>query len=307
MKFELNSLPILSKESIAEDIIRVDKILNKNKLTKKDYLQHGKVGSGNTINKYFGSWHKALSFAGLVHKSNNRIPTQKLREQSGKFLSDEEVINELKNVATKLNINSLTVEQLNANSQIISNSTVSSRFGWKKGLELAGLNIVPHGRKYNDKECFENLLNVWTQLGKQPKGHDMNNSDISSVGLKAYTRRWGTWIKALTAFIEEANKENDTPKNQPLQNKTNTIKHRVKSKKINEEDRRDIRLGLRFKILNRDKFKCVLCGNSPATDLKCKLHVDHITPFSKGGKTIKDNLRSLCDDCNLGRGNRYNK
>ena len=28
MKFELNNLPILSKESIAEDIIRVDKILN---------------------------------------------------------------------------------------------------------------------------------------------------------------------------------------------------------------------------------------------------------------------------------------
>lgn len=306
MRFELNSLPILSKESIAEDIIRVDKILNKSKLTKKDYLKHGKVGSGNTINKYFGSWHKALSFAGLSHKSNNRIPTQKLREQSGKILSDEEVVNELKNVATKLNVNSLTVEQLNANSQIISHSTVSTRFGWKKGLELAGLEIVPHGRKHNDKECFENLLNVWTHLGKQPRGHDMNNSDISSVGLKAYTRRWGTWIKALTAFIEKANKDNDASKNQSLQ-KRNKKKLGVKPRKINEEDRRDIRLGLRFKILNRDKFKCVLCGNSPATDPKCKLHVDHKIPFSKGGKTIEDNLRSLYDDCNLGRGNRYNK
>lgn len=305
MKFELNNLSNLSKEAIAKDIIVVDKILNKEKLTKKDYLQNGKVGSGNTINKYFGSWHNALVFAGLEHKSNYRIPTEKSIQQNGKYLSNNEIINELKKIAGELKTDTLTVEQLNTNSKIISNSTVSNRFGWKQGLKLAGLKIVPHGKKYNEAECFVNLLEVWTKLGKQPRGQDMNDSNISKVGLKAYTLRWGTWKKALTAFVLETNKDSFTAENLSSEPYIESYVPKNEPKKVKEEDKRDIKLSLRFKILASNNFKCVLCGNSPATDPTCKLHVDHIIPFSKGGKTTIENLRTLCKNCNLGRGNRF--
>jgi 5-methylcytosine-specific restriction endonuclease McrA len=30
--------------------------------------------------------------------------------------------------------------------------------------------------------------------------------------------------------------------------------------------------------------------------------VDHIVAFSRGGKTREDNLRTLCADCNKGKG-----
>jgi 5-methylcytosine-specific restriction endonuclease McrA len=70
------------------------------------------------------------------------------------------------------------------------------------------------------------------------------------------------------------------------------------------EARRSATLALRFRILARDRFRCMLCGNSPATDPQCKLHVDHIVPFSKGGRTTPANLRALCAGCNIGRGNR---
>jgi len=53
---------------------------------------------------------------------------------------------------------------------------------------------------------------------------------------------------------------------------------------------------LRYKILMRDKCKCKICGSSK------QLEVDHIIPVSKGGKTIKNNLRTLCRECNLGKG-----
>ena len=32
-----------------------------------------------------------------------------------------------------------------------------------------------------------------------------------------------------------------------------------------------------------------------------KLHVDHIFPIAKGGRTDPSNLRTLCDQCNLGK------
>ena len=82
----------------------------------------------------------------------------------------------------------------------------------------------------------------------------------------------------------------------------------AKIQQVNEieyskEMSRDIPLGLRLKILSRDNFRCVLCGKSPATDFGTKLHIDHVLPFSKGGKSILDNLQTLCKECNLGKSN----
>lgn len=57
---------------------------------------------------------------------------------------------------------------------------------------------------------------------------------------------------------------------------------------------------LRYDILKRDGFRCQICGATQNDGVK--LHVDHIIPVSKGGKTEKSNLRTLCDMCNLGKG-----
>ena len=73
------------------------------------------------------------------------------------------------------------------------------------------------------------------------------------------------------------------------------------------EERRDIPLGLRYKVLSRDRFKSVKCGNSPSTDINCKLHIDHIIPYVKGGLTIFENLQTLCSNCNLEKGDRFNE
>ena len=36
-----------------------------------------------------------------------------------------------------------------------------------------------------------------------------------------------------------------------------------------------------------------------------KLHVDHIKPVSRGGKSVLNNLQTICEDCNCGKGNKY--
>ncbi len=56
---------------------------------------------------------------------------------------------------------------------------------------------------------------------------------------------------------------------------------------------------LRYDVLRRDGFKCQICGATAQEG--AKLHVDHIVPVSKGGKTELSNLRTLCDRCNMGK------
>jgi len=58
---------------------------------------------------------------------------------------------------------------------------------------------------------------------------------------------------------------------------------------------------LRLEVLRRDLFRCSLCGDSPALTPGCVLEVDHIRPWSRGGRSAPENLRTLCRACNRGK------
>lgn len=58
----------------------------------------------------------------------------------------------------------------------------------------------------------------------------------------------------------------------------------------------------RFNVLTRDNYTCVYCGRKPP---EVSLHVDHLTPKSRGGSDDECNLVTACSDCNLGKGNRH--
>lgn len=62
---------------------------------------------------------------------------------------------------------------------------------------------------------------------------------------------------------------------------------------------RTLSKSLRFQVLHRDGFKCWYCG-SKAPDVK--LHVDHIVPWSVSRSNTLENLRTACEECNLGKG-----
>ena len=53
---------------------------------------------------------------------------------------------------------------------------------------------------------------------------------------------------------------------------------------------------LREQIAKRDNYTCQMCGKYMPDGVG--LHIDHITPIAKGGKSIPSNLQVLCSKCN---------
>lgn len=64
-------------------------------------------------------------------------------------------------------------------------------------------------------------------------------------------------------------------------------------------ERAKITKSIRYDVMKRDGFKCVLCGRG--ADDGVKLHIDHFIPIAGGGTSEYANLRTLCEDCNLGK------
>ncbi len=181
-----------------------------------------------------------------------------------------------------------------------SSQALHRRFGgWNNALKACGIESTKEAR-FTDDQLFQNLEDVWMQLGRQPSMNEMVKP-ISKMGVDTY-RRFGTWREALEKFVEVANRESseadEVEKNEPINDGTATSKS-----EINHKTKRDINWRMRWKVLNRDNFRCVSCGLSPAIAPGTILHVDHIKPWSKGGETVLENLQTLCGTCNLGKGN----
>lgn len=291
MRFELDYLESYDDEALLEELRRVAMLVAEPKVTRSQFVALSKVHS-STIEKRFGGWRAALEAAGL----SNRI------DESGLAYDRDELLRLLRQTAEELGTSSPTAKNFEKQTGVTS-APFRRVFGsWKSALEAAGLNQSPLGKRYSDEECFENMLAVWTHYGRVPKHAEMNVAP-SIVGSKAYTRRWGTWRRALSAFVQRVNRPekllasddvDDNLEKNCLPNLRNSHDVRTTS--------RDISLSLRYSILKRDSFRCVTCGTSPAITFGVELHIDHIVPWARGGQTIASNLRTLCKSCNLGKG-----
>lgn len=73
------------------------------------------------------------------------------------------------------------------------------------------------------------------------------------------------------------------------------LKKSIKSSEL----RKGINLKLRYEVMQRDHFRCILCGQNVADG--SVLVIDHIIPVVKGGNNNPANLRTLCRACNHGK------
>jgi len=147
-------------------------------------------------------------------------------------------------------------------------------------------------------------------------GHDQNGKPIPGrTWVKEYTK--GHETEALV--IDSKNPNVVIQLKQPLSYARDVIEsHKAaqtalatapepgkpRSEKPSEEwmyqERIKLSTGLRNIILRRDGFKCKLCGRGAEDGVK--LHVDHIVAIANWGRTVETNLRTLCAQCNIGKG-----
>ncbi len=208
---------------------------------------------------------------------------------------DDELLSDLKRVFFLCNTDTLTMMQYSTEGKYDC-STILRRFGtWNSALQKLGIHLTQ--QFWTEEDLFKNLETVWSKKGSQPRRRDMDNKNISNISSGAYLRKFGRWSNALKAFVEFINSEDS------LEQESTSNSNMEREESNIHSTKRDINLRLRFKVLQRDNFKCCICGRSPATTPGLKLQVDHIKPWSNGGESVIDNLQTLCSDCNLGKSN----
>lgn len=215
---------------------------------------------------------------------------------------DDELISDIQRVAKSIVRNTVTI----ADYEEFGNfhpSTLQRRFGsWFKVLAKAGLEKSRSDINIPEEELFRNIEEVWIKLGRQPKYAEMKKP-FSKYSAGTYDKRFGSWGKGLEKFVEYVNQDKED-QNKPFDEQKT---EKEKENKVKHKTKREISDRLRFKILMRDGFTCKSCGKSPMKQMDVELHIDHILPWSKGGETIPENLETKCKQCNLGKGNAFNK
>jgi Homing endonuclease associated repeat len=162
-------------------------------------------------------------------------------------------------VAKELASPTLTVTQYEERGEF-SWRTVISKFGtWTDGLKAAGLNVQNRRHIPND-ELFENLVQVWITLGRQPRNSEMPDKSIGATfSTRTYIKRFGSWNEALQAFSEyiQSGQDGFEP-NVPFDTGAKS------SKVVPRRTPREINWRLRAKVLIKHSCICQMCGGSPA-------------------------------------------
>ena len=216
--------------------------------------------------------------------------------------SDEELLDDLRTAAYKLGRNNITSRDYDEIGKYTS-GTIHRRFGtWNKALQRAGLEVtLVQNQNISDKDLFENMEKIWIRLGQQPTYRDIQPA-ISLYSTHQYLSKFGTWRKALEAFVEFINTSDD--QNQEIEKSESEediaevreekeIFFKHKTKRIPSER-------LKVQVLIRDGNKCRLCGVTVTGE---NIHFDHVLAWSKGGETVLENMQVLCELHNLAKGN----
>jgi hypothetical protein len=247
-------------------------------------------------------------------QSSNRSP----RGYSGSPLTVDNLISDLKIIRCKhpdVPISYLLYKSSGGN---YSRDTFRTHFGsWANALKAAG-GVSAHST-FSNEDLFDEMQRLWEQFGRQPTFDEMQKH--GKVNPHTYHNRFGGWIKAVHAFCDDRNND-PTPGAPPeIPDSTSVAIEEIRPALPNNtpnansslpalspilvvlrQTGRAVGKRLRFRVLERDKHTCQVCGRSREKH-GIALVIDHKVAYSNGGETVYENLQALCEDCNLGKSN----
>lgn len=294
MKFILNEYHRnLSDKELLADLVATAAKLQKKTVSCEEYSKYGKYHHA-TITRRFGSWLNALEKAGL----------KSYLELNNWCTSLNEFVEDVKNVAQRLNKKTLTTgeyKQFGKYHYLYPFKRHEKK--WNDVLKLANLEPTQFrlgcGKEISNEELFDDIAQVWIKLGKQPTITDIKRGYFR-FSQNTFCRRFGGWRNTLIAFMNYINSDSTNTSCNEIEKRTER-EISVENKTIRHKGKREPSLRMRYLVLQRDHFKCCICGRSPSTDPSVVLVVDHKHPWAKGGETTCDNLQTLCKECNLGK------
>lgn len=306
VEFALDCLVDYSTDSLLAELRRVAALVDGRYLSLHAFERFARVSYG-PYRRRFGGWSQALAEAGLAHRDRGHPVTAKMRAKAVRRMSDDEILDELRQVMKRKGRAYLRIHDLDASCRV-GYWAVKRRFGsWHKLLQRLGVAPLPQARRFTNQECFDNLRAVWRTLGRRPRGVDLNRPP-STIGWSTYANRFGTLRRALAEFVarESGAGAPGVGEKEPVPSCAPPAQQGPKTRRVKREpkDLRVLPLWLRYAVLQRDRYACRACGDSPAKGKGCTLEVDHIVPYARGGLTVMENLRTLCRRCNRGKGAR---
>jgi hypothetical protein len=189
------------------------------------------------------------------------------------------MLREMPELANKIEKGSINLTQLNQARSFFNEENIIDN---KNKMEI--INLI-EGTSTRESESI-----LWKL--KSPEASQKQKiiiSDNSYQKLKALQALKAHSCKNLDELIDKMYEELNTLWN-PMLNPT------FSSRTTKNENKRYISKSDKSTIWERDKGKCQNCGSTYA------IQIDHIQPFSHGGKTNLGNLRLLCRNCNQSKG-----
>jgi 5-methylcytosine-specific restriction endonuclease McrA len=165
--------------------------------------------------------------------------------------------------------------------------------------------VKGHWRKLKNQSSIGHDQNGNEILGKTWVNTYEKGNDTGEDKTEVITKQPNITIELKQPIAHARDILKSYKKEQPTVNIFETSDQSHSSDKPSEswmyEERKKLTAGLRYLIMTRDNYRCLLCGAS-GTEKGVRLEVDHIKPIAKWGKTEESNLRTLCKSCNKGKG-----
>lgn len=156
-----------STAELQAELRRAADLIPDGALSERQFRAVGTVSVATYLRR-FGSWREALDAAGLSHRYSGRTVSAKMRAQTARTLTNDQLLAELRRIADHTGRSYVTGLDLRAYSPV-NKSVFIARFGtWPAALAAAGLNMAPRGRYYTDDNLAANLRAVIDVHGRTP-------------------------------------------------------------------------------------------------------------------------------------------